>query len=462
MAFFGRAAGHVLFDPFAISYKRFKERFVKVVIRPEATTFFFDRTGRSRFPLYWTSKPKDFKSWPRPTGSEEEVEILSFFDALPRKLPCRSLIGAYTETTRWAAIRGMGSSFVVSVGIFGFAVLTCVFWFAATMVNEKPAGVSVLDEYRKRATERKGRRSIDVLPANAPTAPVAEREQADPSHKSKKMARDGGNIATTYRSPGSLPTPPPSRREIVEVGSLSPRHVEQASGASAGGHRPPISALDLLGGSQKFTRRVRVTLPEGTRESIRSVGPMDLLKSGLELMCRSIVLVEQGIEGHGQHAEDASRLEQDLAEARENLKRSLATNEDLSASAAREAAKRELVEKDVAEARRLLALAKEEASRAAAEAVEVKKMAEEKLSSSAAELAALQAAKDQVEAELDRNYDESEELLKQCFDRAVRQAHFLYGGPPTLVNPMPSQPDQEIERSRPVKTWPGGRDPLET
>ncbi len=99
--------GSVLFDPFAVSYKRFKERFVKVVIRPEATAFFFDRAGRPRFPLYWTSKPTEFKSWTRPTEGEEEVEILSFFDALPRKLPCRSLIGAYTETARWAAIRGM-------------------------------------------------------------------------------------------------------------------------------------------------------------------------------------------------------------------------------------------------------------------------------------------------------------------------------------------------------------------
>ena len=112
--------GYFLFDPFVVSYKRFKERFVKVVIRPEATTFFFDRSGRSRFPLYWTSKPKDFKFWPRPTESEEEVEILSFFDTHPRKLPCRSLIGAYTETARWATIRDMGSSFVVSVGIFLF------------------------------------------------------------------------------------------------------------------------------------------------------------------------------------------------------------------------------------------------------------------------------------------------------------------------------------------------------
>jgi len=36
-------SGHVLFDPFAVSYKRFKERFVKVMIRPEAMTFLFDR-----------------------------------------------------------------------------------------------------------------------------------------------------------------------------------------------------------------------------------------------------------------------------------------------------------------------------------------------------------------------------------------------------------------------------------
>jgi len=119
--------GHVLFDPFAVSYKRFKERFVKVVIWLEATTFFFDRAGRSRFPLNWTSKPKGFKFWPRPTGSEEEVEILSFFDALPRKLPCRSLIGAYTETTRLAAIRGMGSSFFCAGRYFSFHFLTCVF-----------------------------------------------------------------------------------------------------------------------------------------------------------------------------------------------------------------------------------------------------------------------------------------------------------------------------------------------
>jgi len=109
------------------------------------------------------------------------------------------------------------------------------------MVQEKLVGVSVLDEYRKRAADRKGRRSIDVLPANALPAPGAERDSAGPSRKSKKRSRDGGNIATTTRSPDSLPMPPP-RHEMIEASSLSPRHTEQAFEPPAGGHRPSSSA----------------------------------------------------------------------------------------------------------------------------------------------------------------------------------------------------------------------------
>jgi len=40
-------------------------------IRSEATSYFFNETGWSRFPLYWTKKPRDFKKWPRPTVSIE-------------------------------------------------------------------------------------------------------------------------------------------------------------------------------------------------------------------------------------------------------------------------------------------------------------------------------------------------------------------------------------------------------
>ena len=75
--------------------------------------------------------------------------------------------------------------------------------------------------------------------------------------------------------------------------------------------------------------------------------------------------------------------------------------------------------------------------RAATKIAQLKKMVEErdeKLSSLATELVALQAVKDEAEAELDHNFEESEELLKQCFDRAVCQAFMLYGGRRPLVN----------------------------
>ena len=111
--------GSVLFDPFAVSYKRFKERFIKVIVRPEATTFFFDEAGRSRFPLYWTANSRDFKAWPRPMGSDEEVEVLSLFTALPMKLPCQMLTGAYAEMARWTGVRGIGLLFM-AVGTFAF------------------------------------------------------------------------------------------------------------------------------------------------------------------------------------------------------------------------------------------------------------------------------------------------------------------------------------------------------
>jgi len=40
-------------------------------------------------------------------GSADELEIPSLFDALPRKLPTRKLIGAYTESMQWATVKGM-------------------------------------------------------------------------------------------------------------------------------------------------------------------------------------------------------------------------------------------------------------------------------------------------------------------------------------------------------------------
>jgi len=178
--------------------------------------------------------------------------------------------------------------------------------------------------------------------------------------------------------------------------------VESVPGPVEAGGR--VSALDLLGGGLQFTRRVRVAFPEETRESIRGVSPSNLLRSGLELLCRSIVLVEHGIQGRDRRAKEVSLLKHQLAEASKNFKQSLAANIDLSTKIALEGAEREIAQKEAAEMKRLLAMEKAERQRVAAENEMLKKQVkdgERKLSSSAEELAALQAAKDEVEAELD-------------------------------------------------------------
>ena len=123
-----------------------------------------------------------------------------------------------------------------------------------------------------------------------------------------------------------------------------------------------------------------------------------------------------------------------MAESVDRLKQALATNTELSEKIAREGTERELAQHEAAEVGRRLGELKAEMARVVAENVNLKKMVEErdeKLSSSTDELATIQATKEEVEVELDRNFEETKELLKQSFLRVVRQAHVLYRRSPT-------------------------------
>jgi len=56
--------------------------------------------------------------------------------------------------------------------------------------------------------------------------------------------------------------------------------------------------------------------------------------------------------------------------------------------------------------------------------------ADNKISVLHTENSELKAEKKAIKAELDRNFDETLELLNQSFFQVVRQAHVLYNGPP--------------------------------
>jgi len=69
--------------------------------------YFFNEADRSRFPMSWTRKSYKFKEWPRPTMGVEELEILSLFDKLQRKLPTWKLITVYAKASRWVDFKCM-------------------------------------------------------------------------------------------------------------------------------------------------------------------------------------------------------------------------------------------------------------------------------------------------------------------------------------------------------------------
>jgi len=110
-------------------------------------------------------------------------------------------------------------------------------------------------------------------------------------------------------------------------------------------------------------------------------------------------MIQLGSQDRDRHAEEISWLEHELAEASCHLKQSLAANFEFSERLAREVAEKEKAQQGVVEAEpRLLEMVAEVARVMVEERYE-------KLLSMATELAHLQAARDEVEADLDRNYD---------------------------------------------------------
>jgi len=94
------------FAPYTTSYKNFKGGFFKVVIEEEGRPFFFDNET-PQFPFYWTKNPMCFSVWSRSLMTDDDLEVLSVLDQLPRKIPTRPLVRAYLSSDRCVDIDSM-------------------------------------------------------------------------------------------------------------------------------------------------------------------------------------------------------------------------------------------------------------------------------------------------------------------------------------------------------------------
>jgi len=126
-------------------------------------------------------------------------------------------------------------------------------------------------------------------------------------------------------------------------------------------------------------------------------------------MCWALALNHLGYEDQSHHVEEISRLEHELSEASGNLKKSLVANTVYAERLARAEAEREIVEGRMAEVER-------QAANMASGVARLKKGMEEaanKNSVLGTEISELKAKKGAIEAELDRNFEETLELLNQ-------------------------------------------------
>ena len=159
-----------------------------------------------------------------------------------------------------------------------FFLLANTLFFVSTIAKRGiPQAVGMLSGFKNKLNQK--RSAIGTGPTPTEAARVSS------SKNPKKRPREGGNTVRTFRARGEMPTPPPSRTVTRPASPLTntfnrpiPTTVAQEF------------SLALLGGDRCFTWAMNFNFPPGVEELIRSVLEEDILDSGVEMICRGLML----------------------------------------------------------------------------------------------------------------------------------------------------------------------------
>ncbi|KOM45325.1 hypothetical protein LR48_Vigan06g063100 [Vigna angularis] len=81
-----------LFKPYRESFKNFKKRYFKVIIRDSDRSEFHDEAGLPLFPFYWTRDPRKINARAVGCMTPEELEVVRILNTLPRRLSARNFV----------------------------------------------------------------------------------------------------------------------------------------------------------------------------------------------------------------------------------------------------------------------------------------------------------------------------------------------------------------------------------
>ncbi|WVY98312.1 hypothetical protein V8G54_030463 [Vigna mungo] len=81
-----------LFKAYAESFKDFKHKFFKVIIKESGRSEFVDSSGEPLFPFYWSEEPARMSHVPACDLTPSELEAVRAINDLPRCLPARKMV----------------------------------------------------------------------------------------------------------------------------------------------------------------------------------------------------------------------------------------------------------------------------------------------------------------------------------------------------------------------------------
>jgi len=70
--------GNIIFKPFTSSYKKFKERYYKMLIEPDGKPYFYDSEGKPKFLFHWTRLPTCYTYWSRSFINLQDKEFFVY------------------------------------------------------------------------------------------------------------------------------------------------------------------------------------------------------------------------------------------------------------------------------------------------------------------------------------------------------------------------------------------------
>jgi len=94
-------------DAFTQSFKHFKDRFFKVVIKQDGRSHFYTADCNTKFPFFWTGNPWRYKVISREDLSVAEKEVVDTLMRFSNKMPTKGLVRVYNSVHPIIDIEGI-------------------------------------------------------------------------------------------------------------------------------------------------------------------------------------------------------------------------------------------------------------------------------------------------------------------------------------------------------------------